>query len=301
MKSIQKNLELPAARASYTRGVALVALSTVTWGSGGLFIRLLPFELGTIVFWRGLFAILFIGSYLIYRFGPATTRVFRGLGADGYLIVVCSSTAVILFPAAVQQTSVANAFTILAALPFFAAAIAWLWMGERPSGLTMVASTIALIGIIIMLRPTTVGPNVGDFLAILATIAQGMMTVAIRRNPNIEILPLAWLAVAISAVVGIPLAENIWALTARDYVVVAGFALIPMTLGMMLYMIGSALIPSTLAALIGTLEAPIGALWAWVGVGEVPARATLIGGSIVFASVFGRLLVEQLQARSRQG
>lgn len=159
------NLDLPAARASYTRGVALVALSTVTWGSGGLFIRLLPFELGTIVFWRGLFAILFIGSYLIYRFGPATARVFRGLGIDGYLIVVCSSTAVILFPAAVQQTSVANAFTILAALPFFAAAIAWLWMGERPSGLTMVASTIALIGIIIMLRPTTVGPNVGDFLA----------------------------------------------------------------------------------------------------------------------------------------
>jgi drug/metabolite transporter (DMT)-like permease len=152
-----------------------------------------------------------------------------------------------------------------------------------------------------MLRPTTVGPNIGDFLAILATIAQGMMTVAIRRNPNIEILPLAWLAVAISAVVAIPLAENIWALTARDYVVVAGFALIPMTLGMMLYMIGSALIPSTLAALIGTLEAPIGALWAWVGVGEVPATATLIGGSIVFASVFGRLLVEQLQARSPQG
>ena len=62
---------------------------------------------------------------------------------------------------------------------------------------------------------------------------------------------------------------------------------------MMLYVIGSALIPSTLSALIGTLEAPIGALWAWVGVGEVPAPTTFIGGAIVLAAVFGRLLLER--------
>jgi drug/metabolite transporter (DMT)-like permease len=294
MESSQKILH-PVVRASYTRGVVLVALSTVTWGSGGLFIRLLPLDLGTIVFWRGLFAVLFIGLFLIYRFGSAASGVFRGLNAESYLIVVCSSAAVILFPAAVQRTSVANAFTILAALPFFAAAIAWLWMRERPSGLTMIASTFALFGIIIMLRPTTAGPTTGDFLAILGTIAQGGMTVAIRRNPDVEILPLAWLSVALSAVVAIPLAENLWSPSAINYFVLAGFALVPMTFGMMLYMIGSALIPSTLAALIGTLEAPIGALWAWIGVGEVPATATLIGGSIVFASVFCRLLVEQLQ------
>jgi drug/metabolite transporter (DMT)-like permease len=300
MESSQKYLH-PGVRASYTRGVVLVALSTVTWGSGGLFIRLLPLDLGTIVFWRGSFATIFIGLFLIYRFGSATPGVFRGLSAESYLIVVCSCAAVVLFPAAVQRTSVANAFTILAALPFFAAAIAWLWMRERPSGLTMIASIFALFGIIIMLRPTTVGPNAGDLLAILGTVAQGGMTVAIRRNPDVEILPLAWLSVALSAVVAIPLAENLWSPSAINYFVLAGFALVPLTLGMMLYMIGSALIPSTLAALIGTLEAPIGALWAWIGVGEVPASATLIGGSIVVASVFCRLLVEQLQVRpSRQ-
>ncbi|MCF1710332.1 DMT family transporter [Tabrizicola sp. J26] len=88
-------------------------------------------------------------------------------------------------------------------------------------------------------------------------------------------------------------------LSAREYLVAAGFGLVPMTLGMMLYVIGSALIPATLSALIGTMEAPMGALWAWIGVGEVPAATTLIGGAIVMAGVFGRVLYDLREERFR--
>ena len=104
-------------------------------------------------------------------------------------------------------------------------------------------------------------------------------------------LPLDRLKAAVPyAFVGGPFGSN---LTTRDYVVAAGFGLGPMTLGMMLYVIGSALIPATLSVLINTMEAPIGALWAWIGVGEVPTATTLIGGAIVLASVFGRVLLER--------
>ena len=157
----------------------------------------------------------------------------------------------------------------------------------------MAASGFAFLGIVIMLGPTTEGPKLGDLLAILGTISQGLMTVIIRRNPNVKMLPMAWAAIVLSVVISYPLADQIWELTLRDYVVAAGFALGPMTLGMMLYIIGSALIPATLSALINTMEAPIGALWAWVGVGEVPATETIVGGAIVLASVFGRLLGER--------
>jgi drug/metabolite transporter (DMT)-like permease len=105
-------------------------------------------------------------------------------------------------------------------------------------------------------------------------------------------LPMAWTAVILSGVVAIPLAEQIWDLTPRDYLVMVGFALGPMTLGMMLYVIGSALIPATMSALIGVAEAPIGALWAWVGVGEAPTVSTMIGGGIVLASVIARLSID---------
>jgi drug/metabolite transporter (DMT)-like permease len=53
------------------------------------------------------------------------------------------------------------------------------------------------------------------------------------------------------------------------------------------------MIPAALATLINTMEAPFGALWAWIGIGEVPDTATFLGGGLVLASVFGRLLLER--------
>ena len=88
-----------------------------------------------------------------------------------------------------------------------------------------------------------------------------------------------------------------------DFVVAAGFALFPLTLGLMLYVIGSALVPATLTALISTLEAPFGVLWAWLGVGEVPTLPTIMGGMLVLSGVIGRLIYESVtrkQVNSRK-
>ena len=250
-------------RANQVKGITLVAIATIVWASGGLFTRLLPFDLWTIVFWRGVFGALFIGAYVLYRFGRSTLTVVWRAGFEGMLVAICSTATIVLFPAAFQHTSVANALTIITALPFVTVAIAWLWMRERPSMATMVASFFAMLGIVIMLGPTTGGPQLGDLLAVIGTISQSLMTVIIRRNPDVKMVPMAWAAVVLSVVISYPLGEHLWDLTSRDYVVAAGFGLGPMTLGMMLYIIGSGLIPSTLTALINTMEAPIGALWAW--------------------------------------
>jgi drug/metabolite transporter (DMT)-like permease len=236
----------------------------VAWGSGGLLVRLLPFDMWTIVFWRGVFGTLFIGSYVLWRFAGATPDAIRRMSSSGIVITMCVT-----------------------------AAIAWLWLRERPSPLTMAASVLALLGIVVILGPASDGPRLGDLLAMLATAATALMTVAIRRSSYVEMLPVAGLATALSVLIAWPLADGLMALSGRDFLVAAGFGLGPMTLGMMLYVIGSALIPATLTALIGTLEAPIGALWAWVGVGEVPATATFLGGGMVLAAVFGRLLLRR--------
>jgi drug/metabolite transporter (DMT)-like permease len=236
---------------------------------------------------------LFVGSYTLFRFGGELPTAIRRMGPMGILITLCSTTAITIFVPAFQMTSVANAFTIYASVPFMTAAVAWLWLRERPSGRTMLASAIAMIGIVVMLGPGAGGPKLGDLFAGIATLSMAVMTVAIRRSRHVEMLPVAFLSTILSAVIALPLAQHLGDLTPRDYLVAAGFGLGPMTLGMMLYVIGSALIPATLSVLINTMEAPIGAFWAWIGVGEVPAATTMIGGAIVLASVFGRLLLER--------
>jgi drug/metabolite transporter (DMT)-like permease len=38
-------------------------------------------------------------------------------------------------------------------------------------------------------------------------------------------------------------------------------------------------------ALLGLLEVVLGPLWVWLGAGEEPGRATLVGGAIVLAAL----------------
>jgi drug/metabolite transporter (DMT)-like permease len=291
-------MEDQAARQRLT-GIVLVFLSTIAWSSGGLFVRLLPYDMWTIVFWRGLFGTLFIGTFVLWRFGTETFTVIRRMGGMGVAITVFSVAAITLFIPAFQHTSIANAMTIYAALPFFTAAVAWLWAGERPSPVTLLASTFVLLGIWVMVGPSTGGPQLGDGFAALATLSMALMTVAIRRSREVEMLPVAALATAVSALIALPLADSLLGLSTRDLAVAAGFGLGPMTLGLMFYIIGSALIPSALAALIGTLEAPLGAFWGWIGAGEVPRFETVLGGSIVVTAVVARILIERRREEPR--
>ena len=280
-------------------GIFLIVVSTIAWSSGGLFVRLLPYDAWTIILWRGVFASIFIGSFVLFKLGPGMVGAIRNLGAVGALATVLSTATITQFIFAFQHTTVANAMTIYAALPFLTAGISYLWLRERPSVPTLFASGIALVGIVIMFGPASMGLRIGDLLAFSATSTTALLTIIIRRNSHIEMLPVAFLSAALSTIIAVPFAGHPFDLTAQEYLVAAGFGLVPMTLGMMLYVIGSALIPATLSALIGTMEAPIGALWAWIGVGEVPAATTLIGGAIVMAGVFGRVLYEFREERTR--
>jgi hypothetical protein len=64
----------------------------------------------------------------------------------------------------------------------------------------------------------------------LATAATALMTVAIRRSRDVEMLPVAGLTTALSALVASPQAEHLFDLTAVDFLVAAGFGLGPMAL-----------------------------------------------------------------------
>lgn len=275
-----------------TVGIVIVLVSTIIWASAGLFVRLLPFDIWSIIVWRNCFAVIFVGSYVLWRLRGETFTVIRNLGAPGWFVTACSTFTIIAFPAAFQHASVANVVTIYASLPFVTAALEWILFRARPSIPTLAAGSLALVGIAIMVGPSTGGPQLGDILGFLSTVSMALLTIVIRRYTHINMLPVALLSIFISGFIAWPMAQHLGDFGTRDMVVAAGFALFPLTLGLMLYVIGSAMVPATLSTLIQTLEAPFGVLWAWLGVAEVPTLTTAIGGLLVLTGVFGRLLYE---------
>ena len=58
-------------------------------------------------------------------------------------------------------------------------------------------------------------------------------------------------------------------------------------------------LPAAEIALLGLLEVVFGVTWAWLGAGEHPSSATLIGGVLVISALVTNELLEIRQMRNR--
>jgi len=112
-------------------GSLLIAASATAYSTAGFFTRLIDLDIWTVLFWRGLFAGLFIADYVIWENGRETAAAVRAIGARGLWIAFFSTFATICFLNALRLTTVAEVAVINATSPFITGALAWLFLGER--------------------------------------------------------------------------------------------------------------------------------------------------------------------------
>ncbi len=270
-------------------GLILVALATLAWSTSGLFARAITQDLITTLIWRGVFAGAGMLVVLVVMQGPAGLRDFARLGRVGWLYATISGIGILTYISALQMTSIAHVAIIYATVPFITAALAWAILGSRPGPGAAFASLLAFGGAVIMVGLGGEGTLLGDGMALIMSLAMGLLTVIARRNPAMPVLPAGITSVGLSLLFCLPFAtptlpppDQLWFL--------AGFGLINSTLGFTLFVTGSKRIAPIETALLGALEAPITPLWVWLAFAETPTTATLIGGIVVFAAVFWHIV-----------
>ncbi|HZT20868.1 MAG TPA: DMT family transporter [Dongiaceae bacterium] len=285
----------------HLRGVLLVATATVAWSLAGFFTRLIPLDAWTILVWRGAFGGVFIGLYVVWRYGRRTLAVTRAMGWPGCLITACSTLGMTSFIPALKLTSVAHVAIIFATSPFLAAGMARLWLGERSSGATLLASALSFLGVLLAVGgPQGRASLLGDLLAFVMTTAIATMTVAIRRYRDTALLPTACLSNLLGSLVSLGAAQPL-AASSLDLVYLALFGFVQMTMGLTLFTIGSRLIPAAETALIGALETPLAPFWVWLAFGETVGSRTIAGGALVMAAVIGHVLLQSRRALASSG
>ena len=273
------------------RGRLLVAAAAVCWSTGGLIARLVDTDPWTTVFWRGLFCAAFLVAVTALREGRGTPAVFAGMGGTGLGMAVCFATASTCFIMALSRTSVANVLIIQSLSPFMAGLLGWAWMSERVAGRTWAAMSVALLGSVIMVSryfyttPTT-GSLSGDLLAFTVALAFAVATVFLRRRRQVQMLPAAALAAALTSLVAALPAEPRSA-DAGDLALLALFGACQLGLGMILFTAGARRIPVAEASLIAVLESVLGPVWVWLALGENPGLPSLVGGVIVLGALAG--------------
>jgi drug/metabolite transporter (DMT)-like permease len=266
-------------------GIALVAGATVLWSTAGLFVRLLDLDNWTMQAWRSLFGALSLLAIVALQHGRRTPQAFRAIGMAGLAAVPIATISMFTYVAALKLTTVANVMVVYATVPFIASAVAYLWNGERSSRRTIVASAIALLGVGVMVGSATRGGDLaGDALALLMTLAFAVQLVMARRYPSLSMAPVNALGAALCALLCRPLVPS-GSVTAGELVILAAFGTATMGLAYVLFLTGGRRIPSGEAGLIGLLDVVLGPLWVWIGFGEVPSPAAIVGGGLVLGAV----------------
>jgi drug/metabolite transporter (DMT)-like permease len=193
----------------------------------------------------------------------------------------------------IYYTSVADAMVIYATVPFVTAAVAYVFIKERPSATTLIASSVALLGVIVMLTGEAGGGGswLGKGLAAIMTLMVAGLAVVMRQHRNVPMLPAmaasAWLCSLLTFWFASP-----GSVSSGDLGLIVAFGLIQNAMGLSLYTFGSRLMPAADASLLTSLEVPLTPLWVWLLLGETPSAATMIGGPIVLLALFGHIFLE---------
>ncbi len=273
-------------------GLILVACAALAWSSGGIFTRIIPTDLMAMLFWRGLFSGSAVMLFFFVAEGSGAWRILAGLRWPALAVACLSALGMITGIGSIRYTTVADAMVIYATTPFVTAGLAYLFIGEKPSRSTLVASAVALVGVSIMLIGSPWGGGMfGKFLAILMSLCMASFTVVMRRHREVAMLPAMGASAYICAFMTFWFASSL-DVSAKDIALIALFGVLQNAAGLIFYAYGSRRIPAAEATLVAALEVPLTPFWVLLFLNEVPGVSTLIGGAVVLVALFGHILGE---------
>ncbi len=270
-------------------GAILLAASAVAYSLAGYFTRLIPLDVMTLLFWRGIFAGAALVGVIVAQHGRAAWSVTRAIGAPGLAVAGLSVVASYLYLAAFRNTTVADVAVIYATLPFWASALGWLLLREREGWRVLASSVVALVGVALTTGGALGGGRLaGDLLALAMTLIFALMMVLVRRARAVSMLPAMALSCFLASALAWPFART-GPVAQLPMLHLMLFGVAQLGLGLLLLTFGMRRVPATRAALIGLLDTPLAPVWVWLAFDETPPPLTLVGGGIVMAAVLWNL------------
>jgi drug/metabolite transporter (DMT)-like permease len=264
------------------KGILLVVLSAVLFSTAGIFTKSIQAETWSIIAWRGIFAALFLFTWILYK--RNFTHSFLRMGSSGFSVAIIGALGTAAFLSAFKLTSVANVSLIYAAAPLLAAIIAWIWLKEKTTKPVAWGCFGAISGVLIVVSGSLGSLNLeGDLLALAMTLSLALIMVIYRRYPHTPSAgPTALsslLLVPVCFYMGNPLGVDL-----AEIIPLAFFGLL-FSIAAISLTEGAKLIPSGQAALLSSLETPIAPLLAWLILTELPTLQAIIGGIVIMIAV----------------
>lgn len=283
---------------NHRRALLTLIGAAVLWSIAGVFTRHLDsarsFE---VTFWRSLFcALTLIVWFVATRGVHGALRYVGASGRAGLVSGLCWAVMFTCFMIALTLTSTANTLIVMALAPLFATVLAWLLLKTAVTARTWLVIAAALAGMLIMFSSQAEASGkalLGMLIAFGVPVASAVNIVTLKRSgARVDLAPAVLLGALLSAAITLPLSLPLSA-TGKDVALLAILGVFQLGIPCVMMVRASAHLSAPEVALLGLLEVLLGPLWAWLGAGETPDAATLVGGAIVLVALIANELVPQ--------
>ncbi len=283
---------------SYATGVIFAAAGAACWSLGGALVRLTDrIDVWQIIFYRSVVVLVCMGLWFGIRFGAALPARLASAGLNAVIAGIAVGTAGLSFVAALFYTTVAQAIFMVGVTPFLSAILGFWVLREHIPGITWIAMIVALAGMgIIFLGAGGSGAFAGTALAIFSAFCFSCYSVLLRWGQKTEMsAALIWNALYLIIVCGFVLLAQTglrvetglaqFAIGWGNFAAIFVMGAVQLTLGLILFTVGSRSVPAAQLALIALVEPALSPLWVWFAASELPPIWTFAGGAVILCAI----------------
>ena len=255
------------------------------------------------LFTRGIVIFLLLNCFLYFEEGIKFYKNYLKVGLSGILGGLGLAIAMISFIWSITNTSAAITLLCLAAMPFITALLSFLFLKEKISLSVWLTIILAAIGIVIMaVGNKNTGSIIGLIFGLASALGFAIFSVTLRwrrQTPKFTTVSIAGLICAIISGFVILNQDLNFLSSSKNQALFATHGTL-VCIGLILYSMGSRHIQAAELTLLSLTEVIGGIFWVWLpwlGINEIPSNNTIIGGFLIFVSIFYYSLIIQNNKR----
>jgi len=274
--------------------ITIILIAGIFWSFGPYVVRhidqaeTVPWQY---LFTRGIVIFTLLNLFLFFEEGIGFIKNYLSVGISGITGGIGLGIAMTTFIWSITQTTAAVTLLCLAAMPFMTALLGFLFLKEEISINVWVSIILATTGIGIMAFDAT-GSNsiIGLFLGLASATGFSIFSISLRWNrktPKFTTVAIAGLFCCLFSLIMIKYNNLPILSSSKNEALFATHGTI-VCLGLILYSMGSKIIPAAELTLLSLTEVIGGIFWVWLpilGINEVPSTNTIIGGFLIFMSI----------------
>ncbi len=265
------------------KGVLLMLICALLWSTGGILIKLVPWNPFVLGGWRSVFCALTYIAYMVITKRPIrfTLRSLK--------VGLASAMAAFCFLGANKLTTAANAIVLQYTSPVFFVLLSAIFLKKRFRRKDYIVVGVTMAGIALFFMDSiTPGNLLGNLVAILSGVVFAFMYMFLGEAKD-ESARVTGMLVGtfLSAAIGLPLTavyppEEV---TLPIVLVVAAMGVFQLAIPNILYSTAMNSASTLVCSVLASVELLLNPVWVFLFTGEAPGFWALVGASVVIVTI----------------